>query len=227
VAAAAEAGVVAVLVLPAGETEAGALLLPLGSSTAIDLAAAAVAGVPEVKAVVLARRRTTPGSLSAAVRKRPQDRPRFFGAAGSTHLEALALALEVAPPSERVLVHEARRALLPSSALSAALAESAGAAAAVGGEPVTNTYKEVGGGRVRRTVAREQLVQLRGPWLFERRALSRALDGARRRGWSDGTEVAMCQNAGIPVRLLTVNALSIPITSPADVEFALALTAGA
>ncbi len=44
------------------------------------------------------------------------------------------------------------------------------------GEPVRDTCKEVRDGLVQRTVARETLVDLTGPWLVSRAALAAALD---------------------------------------------------
>ena len=41
--------------------------------------------------------------------------------------------------------------------------------------PMSDTVKEVVDGRVRRTVPRETLVQVIGPWIFEREALVDAL----------------------------------------------------
>jgi 2-C-methyl-D-erythritol 4-phosphate cytidylyltransferase len=44
--------------------------------------------------------------------------------------------------------------------------------------PITDTCKEVINGLVRRTVARDTLVDARGPWMFDREELIRALDAA-------------------------------------------------
>jgi 2-C-methyl-D-erythritol 4-phosphate cytidylyltransferase len=65
---------------------------------------------------------------------------------------------------------------------------------------MSDTVKEVADGRVRRTVPRETLVQLAGPWVFEREALVDALAGAR------GTEITdvigLCESARLHVRVL-------------------------
>jgi hypothetical protein len=42
--------------------------------------------------------------------------------------------------------------------------------------PITDTCKEVVNGLVRRTVPRDTLVDARGPWMFDREELIRALD---------------------------------------------------
>jgi len=194
------------------------LLLPLGGATVVDRTLDAIEAVPEVSAVVLARRRTTPGSVSAAIRRRPAQKERFFGAAGATRPEALALALEVAPPSARILVHDANRPLVGSAALSAVLAESAGPAGAAAAA-AKSTYKEIVNGRVRRTIERDQLFEVRSPWVFERSTLEHALALAARDP-ANVTELTLCQKARIPIRLLRDDYFNVPVMNAADVEFA-------
>ncbi len=195
------------------------MLLPLGGATVVDRTLDAIEAVPEVFAVVLARRRTTPGSVSAAIRQRPAHKERYFGAAGATRPEALALALEVAPSSARVLVHDANRPLLNPAALSAMVAESAGQPAGVAAVAVKSTYKEIVSGRVRRTVEREELFDVRAPWVFERSGLERAL-ALRARDAANITELTLCQKARIPIRLLRDDYFNVPVMNAADVEFA-------
>ena len=49
----------------------------------------------------------------------------------------------------------------------------------------TDTCKEVVGGRVRRTVSRERLVELKGPWVCSRETIELALD----RAVADGSRI--------------------------------------
>lgn len=214
------ADTVALLVLPPDEETAAALGLELGGAPAVDRTIDVLESAPEIAAVVVARRRTTPGSLSAIIRRRQAHTPRLFGAAGATRVEGLALAMEVAPPSARILVHDANRPLLTAGAVSAALAAARDLPAAVAAQPVTNTYKEVAKERVRRTVPRDQLFQVHGPWIFDRPALERALEGAKRRGYADPDELVLCQKARLAVRLIEADFSSVAILGPADVEFA-------
>jgi 2-C-methyl-D-erythritol 4-phosphate cytidylyltransferase len=69
------------------------------------------------------------------------------------------------------------------------------------GLPVSDTCKEVVNGLVRRTVPRETLVDLTGPWLFTRDALCGALDRL-----ADDAVVAdplqLCRAAGLPIRVV-------------------------
>ncbi len=208
------------LVLPPEEAGASALLSPIGDRMPIERVIDALEGVPEVSAVVVARRRTTPGSLSAAIRHLPARKTRLFAAAGGSRLEGIALALEIAPPAGRVLVHDANRALVSSSALASMLAESLGHRAAAAAVPVKNTYKEILNGRVRRTLPREELFQLQGTWIFDRSALEQALAEARRRRFTDPDERALCQRSRISIRLVEGSYPNVPIGAPEDLEFA-------
>lgn len=195
------------------------LMAPIGGSTVIDRTIDAVEAVPEISAIVLARRRTTPGVVSAAIRRRPVRKERVFGAAGATRLEALALALEVAPASVRLLVHDANRPLVSTAALSTMLRESEGDAAAVAAVPGKSTYKEVVKGRIRRTLPRDQLFVVQGPWFFRRSTLEGALAGPQRQRWLELDELDLCREAGIPVRLVRSDYLNVAVATSTDLEF--------
>ena len=68
--------------------------------------------------------------------------------------------------------------------------------------PMTDTVKEVVDGRVRRTVPRDALVLVTGPWVFEREALAAALDrvGGREAQVADMND--LCQVAQVRVQVL-------------------------
>jgi 2-C-methyl-D-erythritol 4-phosphate cytidylyltransferase len=67
--------------------------------------------------------------------------------------------------------------------------------------PITDTCKEVVDGLVRRTVPRDALVDVRGPWLFDRSELISALDAA---STSDvATLLDLCRAVHLRVRVLT------------------------
>jgi 2-C-methyl-D-erythritol 4-phosphate cytidylyltransferase len=68
--------------------------------------------------------------------------------------------------------------------------------------PMSDTVKEVVDGRVRRTVPRETLVQVIGPWVFDREALADAL--TRVAAWeAEITDmIGLCEAARVRVRAL-------------------------
>ena len=70
--------------------------------------------------------------------------------------------------------------------------------------PMSDTVKEVVKGKVRRTVPRETLVQVIGPWVFDREALVDALAAV---GGADAAltdTIRFCEAAHLRVRALPV-----------------------
>ena len=113
-------------------------------------------------------------------------------ASGPKFLTDLRAALDSAPKAARFLLGEGE---LPASAL-----ESDEPVVAVG-QAVADTCKEVVDGRVRRTVPRDSLVNLRGPWLISRQALAEAL--ARAAGLAPPQDlVGLCRLAGLRIRVV-------------------------
>jgi 2-C-methyl-D-erythritol 4-phosphate cytidylyltransferase len=68
--------------------------------------------------------------------------------------------------------------------------------------PMSDTVKEVVHGRVRRTVPRETLVQVIGPWVFDREALADALTQAAGSGTSITDMIGFTEAARVHVRVL-------------------------
>jgi 2-C-methyl-D-erythritol 4-phosphate cytidylyltransferase len=67
--------------------------------------------------------------------------------------------------------------------------------------PITDTCKEVVDGLVRRTVPRDTLVEVTGPWMFRRQELVQALDHVGRDATISNL-VELCRVASLQVRLL-------------------------
>src|SRR5207237_4784740 len=89
--------------------------------------------------------------------------------------------------------------------------------AAVPAMAVRDTYKRVRGGVVVETVPREGLVELLGPWIFERGALEGAMARVRVGGSGQPcrSAVDLCRLAGVSVRLLRWPATALaPSSSP-------------
>lgn len=70
------------------------------------------------------------------------------------------------------------------------------------GGPVTDTCKEVVDGVVRRTLARETLVEARGPWVFSREDLADALGRVKGQEHQIGDLMEFCEKAQLRVRVL-------------------------
>jgi 2-C-methyl-D-erythritol 4-phosphate cytidylyltransferase len=82
------------------------------------------------------------------------------------------------------------------------LAESAPYPAAVYGLPVSDTCKEVVDGVVRATVPRQNLVTLRGPWVFTREALADTLARVEGRESEIVDMIGLSEAARVRVRVL-------------------------
>jgi 2-C-methyl-D-erythritol 4-phosphate cytidylyltransferase len=67
---------------------------------------------------------------------------------------------------------------------------------------MSDTVKEVINGRVRRTVPRETLVRVIGPWLFDREALVDALTAVAPAETLIGDMFGFCEAAHLRVRAL-------------------------
>ena len=68
--------------------------------------------------------------------------------------------------------------------------------------PMSDTVKEVVNGRVRRTVLRETLVQVAGPWVFDREALIDALSRVAGSEARITDMIGLCDVAQLRVRAL-------------------------
>ena len=78
------------------------------------------------------------------------------------------------------------------------------AGAAVCTLPMSDTVKEVVDGKVRRTVPRETLVQVIGPWIFDRDTLADALARVAAGEAAITDMIGLCQAARLRVRTLPV-----------------------
>jgi len=67
---------------------------------------------------------------------------------------------------------------------------------------MSDTVKEVVNGRVRRTVPREGLVQVTGPWVFDREALVEALSRVAGSEARISDTIGLCDVAQMRVRAL-------------------------
>jgi len=78
----------------------------------------------------------------------------------------------------------------------------AGDAVGVVAIPMSDTVKEVVDGRVRRTVPRELLVQVTGPWVFDREALTGAVIRVAAADTQITDMIGFCEAARLRVRVL-------------------------
>ncbi len=119
-----------------------------------------------------------------------------------------------------VLIHDGARPFV-SAALIDRVLSAASTNATVPAIPATDTIKEVDAdGFVSRTPDRSSLWHAQTPQGFPRTLLVGAYERAIRQGWSPTDEAAVCERAGIPVRLVAGSPDNLKITRAFDLEIA-------
>ncbi|MFC6703942.1 2-C-methyl-D-erythritol 4-phosphate cytidylyltransferase [Flexivirga alba] len=138
---------------------------------------------------------------------------------GAERTDSVAAGLAALPADvEIVLVHDAARALAPSSLFDAvADAVAAGADAVVPGLPVTDTVKQVdAAGSVVQTLDRSSLRAVQTPQGFRRSAL----EAAHARVGAATDDAALIERAGGTVQVIDGDPLAMKITLPPDIDAA-------
>lgn len=138
---------------------------------------------------------------------------------GAERPDSVAAGLAALPPGvDVVLVHDAARALTPSTQFAAvADAVVAGAPAVVPGLPVADTIKQVdASGAVVATVPRDALRAIQTPQGFRRDVLERAHAGAGPHPVTD--DAALVEAIGVPVLVVAGDPRAHKITTPDDLN---------
>jgi 2-C-methyl-D-erythritol 4-phosphate cytidylyltransferase len=144
-------------------------------------------------------------------------------AGGADRTESVRLALAAIGDAEFVLVHDAARALTPSSLIVRVVAAlQAGHPAVVPGLPVSDTIKAVdANGVVLGTPERSGLRAVQTPQGFQAEVLRRAYERAAAGGFTD--DASLVESIGTPVQMVEGDPLAFKITTPNDLLLAEAL----
>jgi 2-C-methyl-D-erythritol 4-phosphate cytidylyltransferase len=142
-------------------------------------------------------------------------------AGGASRTASVRLGLCAVDPSAAIVaVHDGVRPLVAASEIDATVRAASLTGAAVLVAPVTDTIKEIEGGRVRRTLAREKLRRALTPQCFRLELLRRAHEGAARAGLEATDDAALVEQLGVEIACVEGDPRNIKITRPED--FALA-----
>jgi 2-C-methyl-D-erythritol 4-phosphate cytidylyltransferase len=126
-------------------------------------------------------------------------------------LEALTAAAEL------VAIQDAARPCTSEALISATIDAARETGAAVAAQPVTDTIKESGDGKlVERTLERSRLWAVQTPQTFRVETIRRALAEVRRRGLLVTDDTAACELIGQPVRLVISADPNPKVTRPED-----------
>jgi 2-C-methyl-D-erythritol 4-phosphate cytidylyltransferase len=122
-----------------------------------------------------------------------------------------------------VLVHDGVRPLVSREVISRVVEEAQRSGAAIPAIPVDDTIKEIGQGKVARTLDRKKLVRVQTPQGFSYEVLEKALRQAQKEGYYGTDEAALVERSGYPVAVVEGDPRNIKVTTPADLKIAEAL----
>jgi 2-C-methyl-D-erythritol 4-phosphate cytidylyltransferase len=143
---------------------------------------------------------------------------------GGPHRQASArAALDAAPATDAFLVHDAARALAPSSLFDACLRELDECDACVPALPLSDTVKEVSSDHVVRTLDRSVLAAVQTPQAFRADVYRRAHREADASRFLATDDAALVERLGVNVRIIPGDDRNMKITTPHDVAIAEAL----
>ena len=137
---------------------------------------------------------------------------------GRTRSESVANGLDDLPDeAEIVLVHDAARPLVDADTIERVVASVRDGVSTIAALPVVDTLKEVSSdGRVIRTIDRAGLWRAQTPQGFPRRVIVDAHRRARAERISATDDAALCEQLGIPVRVVRGSERALKVTEPAD-----------
>jgi 2-C-methyl-D-erythritol 4-phosphate cytidylyltransferase len=144
---------------------------------------------------------------------------------GATRQASASAALAAAPDADAYLVHDAARALAPSSLFDACLRELEECEAVCPALPVTDTIKETSSDVIVRTVDRSRLVAAQTPQGFRADVYRRAHEQADAEGFDGTDDACLVERIGVDVRIIAGDDRNIKITTAHDVAVASALLA--
>ncbi|MDI3338904.1 MAG: 2-C-methyl-D-erythritol 4-phosphate cytidylyltransferase [Sphaerobacter sp.] len=185
-------------------------------------AVAAARGVAEI--VVVASERNAE-AIRREIAARSQLPPTHVCRGGATRKDSVAAGVACLRPAvDLVLIHDAARPLVTPSIIEAGIAAAERLGAVVAAVPVADTIKQVGpDGRVRATLARDELWAAQTPQVFRRAWLLAAYEADARQPRPVTDEASLVEHAGFPVHVYPGSHENLKLTTPADLAVAEAL----
>jgi 2-C-methyl-D-erythritol 4-phosphate cytidylyltransferase len=139
-------------------------------------------------------------------------------AGGATRQESVYLALEEIPnDSGTVVVHDGARPLATPGMIEAACSAARSEEAVITAVPLTDTVKQVEGGRVVNTADRERLVAVQTPQAFSLRLLREAHRRARQEEFQGTDDASLVERLGKTVAVIDGSRENIKVTYPEDI----------
>ena len=190
----------------------------------------AFAKVPSITGVCVAVRAGERERMQALLQEHAADFPEQFAIrvveGGDTRQASVAKALAALACDEKdvVLVHDAVRPLVETSAIERTIAAVEKHGAAILALPATDTIKQVertaDGALITATIPRENIVQAQTPQGARAGLLRRAMQEAEHDGFGGTDEASLLERTGIAVAVVPGSASNLKITQAADLPLA-------
>jgi 2-C-methyl-D-erythritol 4-phosphate cytidylyltransferase len=140
---------------------------------------------------------------------------------GATRSHSVRSALEVAPPDDHVVVHDAARPMAGPELFSRTIEALADADAAIAAVPMVDTVKEADSqGLVKRTLDRSALWTVQTPQAFRREVLARALAVSDEVLSAATDDAWLVERIGGSVRIVEASRANLKVTTAEDVRVA-------
>ncbi|MFW6139980.1 MAG: 2-C-methyl-D-erythritol 4-phosphate cytidylyltransferase [Acidobacteriota bacterium] len=128
---------------------------------------------------------------------------------------------EIEPdPESLVLIHDGARPLVKQTLVSRIIKAAKEEGAAVPAVPIQDTIKSVKGGRITKTLNRNELYRCQTPQGFQYSVLKPALEKALKEGYSATDEASLVERMGAKVPIVPGDYTNIKVTYPEDILIA-------
>jgi len=192
--------------------------LALGGGPILAATVAHFARHPAVVAIVVAAPAAHVARARRALRGLGRRGAVTVVAGGQTRQESVWRALQAAPDTDMVVVHDAVRPFITRGLIDAVVGAARGAGAAICALPVSDTVKRVRGDEVEATVDRTGLWTVQTPQAFRGALLREAHEKAQRDGVIGTDDAALVERLGHPVKVVPGLARNLKITTPEDLR---------
>lgn len=171
--------------------------------------------------IVLVVRDGTEPAFSDLVKQHKFKKPFRFAPGGKERQDSVWNGLEaLSPESEIVAIQDAARPCASEALIAATIKAARETGAAVAAQPVTDTIKESGDGKlIERTIDRSRLWSVQTPQTFRVEIIRHALSEVRRQGMIVTDDTAACELIGQPVKLVLSNQPNPKVTRPEDLPY--------
>jgi 2-C-methyl-D-erythritol 4-phosphate cytidylyltransferase len=178
-------------------------------------------GVPEVSEIILVVRDGRQSVFEEMARQYGFRKPFRLATGGQERQDSVWNGLAaVSPSSEIVAIQDAARPCAHPDLIAATISAARETGAAVAAQPVTDTIKESGDGKlIERTVDRSRLWAVQTPQTFRIEVIRRALAEVRRQGLNVTDDTAACELIHQSVKLVVTPHPNPKVTRPQDLPY--------